>query len=199
MLGAYITGFQTHFASIMFACLVAIAVASAYCLIGACWLIMKCSGVLQIKAIQWAKYHLFNATIGLVSVSIATPMISERIYEKWLSFPMILALAPIPIATLILVIALHLLLKHMPFDQDRYYWLPFLITTLIYIFCFLGLGYSFFPYIIPEKMTILAAASSKESLAIIFIGTVIVMPILLAYTALIYYIFHGKTSELTYD
>jgi cytochrome d ubiquinol oxidase subunit II len=199
MLGAYITGFQTHLSGIMFSCLVAIAVASAYCLIGACWLIMKCSGKLQKKAIQWAKYHLFNAIIGLVTVSIATPMISERIFEKWLSFPVVLALAPIPIATLILVIALHLLLKHMPFHKDRYHWLPFVITAIIYVFCFLGLGYSFFPYIIPEKMTILAAASSKESLGIILIGTIIVMPILLAYTALIYYVFHGKTAELTYD
>lgn len=199
MLGSYIIGFQTQVSGIMFSCLVAIAVASAYCLIGACWLIMKCSGKLQQKAIQWAKYHLLNASIGLISVSIATPMMSDRIFDKWLSFPIILALAPIPIATLMLIIALSMLLKHMPFPQDRYNWLPFIITSIIYVFCFLGLGYSFFPYIIPEKMTIIAAASSKESLGIILIGAAIVLPILLMYTVLIYYVFHGKTSELTYD
>lgn len=199
MLGAYIIGFKTTLSGIMFSCLVAIAVASAYCLIGACWLIMKCSGTLQRKAIKWAQYHLLNAVIGLIAVSVATPLISERIFAKWFSFPVILALAPIPIATIILIIAMHLLLHHMPFHQDRYCWMPFVLTTMIYIFCFLGLGYSFFPYIIPEKMTILEAASSKESLSIILIGAMIVLPILLAYTALIYYIFHGKTSELTYD
>ena len=45
MLGAYIVGFQSGWASTLFSILIALSVASAYCLIGACWLIIKCRRV----------------------------------------------------------------------------------------------------------------------------------------------------------
>lgn len=199
MLGAYITAFSHSWAAFMFSCLIAIAVASAYCLIGACWLIMKCEGSLQVKAVQWAKYHLLNSVVGLISVSLVTPIISERIYEKWFTLPAFIALLPIPIATGILVITLYMLLKHMPFEQDKYCWVPFVLTTLMYLFSFVGLAYSFFPYIVPEQMKIVEAAASPEALKVMLVGAVIVLPVLLMYTAMSYYVFHGKASALSYD
>ncbi|MFT6071584.1 MAG: cytochrome d ubiquinol oxidase subunit II [Alphaproteobacteria bacterium] len=199
MLGSYVSGFDYSWSGILFSCLIAVAVSSAYCLIGACWLIMKTEGTLQVKAVKWAKYHLINSIVGLVAVSASTPLISPRIFDKWFSFPEIFALAPIPIVTLILIVMLFMLLRHMPFPKDRYCWLPFILTVGIYIFSFIGLAYSFFPYIVPEKMTIVEAASSPEALFIMLIGALIVLPILLAYTALSYYIFHGKAVELRYD
>lgn len=199
MLGAYIVGFEQSLAGIMFSCLIAVSVASAYCLIGACWLIMKCEGSLQEKAVKWAKYHLINSMIGLIAVSVATPLISERIYSKWFSFPEIIFLAPIPLLTGILIIGLYMVLRKMPMLHDRYCWAPFVITINIYILSFIGLAYSFFPYIVPEQMTIVQAASSPESLIIMLVGALIVLPILIAYTVLAYYIFHGKATELKYD
>lgn len=199
MLGAYIIGFDKSWAGLMFSALIAVAVASAYCLIGACWLIMKCEGSLQLKAVIWAKYHLANSVVGLIAVSIVTPLISPRIFEKWFSFPEVLALAPIPLVTGILVITLYRLLKHMPFPKDRYCWLPFVLTVCIYILSFVGLAYSFFPYIVPEQMTIVEAATAPASLMIMLVGVLIVLPVLFAYTILAYYIFHGKTTELRYD
>lgn len=199
MLGAYIIGFEQSWAGIMFSCLIAVALASAYCLIGACWLIMKCEGSLQKKAVGWAKYHLINSVVGLIAVSAVTPLISERIFYKWFSFPEILFLAPIPLCAGFLILGLYMLLRHMPFPKDQYFWLPFIITVWIYILSFAGLGYSFFPYIVPEQMTILEAAAAPESLFIMLIGALIVLPVLLAYTALAYYVFHGKATELSYD
>lgn len=199
MLGSYIIGFDQSIEAILFSCLIAVSVASAYCLIGACWLIMKCEGGLQKKAVNWAKIHLFSSVIGLIAVSVSTPLISERIFEKWFSFPTFLALAPIPIITGILIVTLFMLLRHMPFPKDRYCWLPFIITIIIYIFSFIGLAYSFSPYIVPEQMTIIEAAAAPDSLFIMLIGALIVLPILIGYTALAYYIFNGKATELRYD
>lgn len=199
MLGSYVTGFNNSLSAIMFSCLIAIAVASAYCLIGACWLIMKCEGSLQIKAISWAKYHLVNSVVGLVAVSVTTLMISDRIFEKYFSMPTLLFAAPIPITTGMLIISLYILLINMPLKRDHYCWLPFVLTIGIYIFSFIGLAYSFFPYIVPEKMTIVESAAAPESLMIILIGAIIVLPILIGYTILIYYIFRGKAGELSYD
>ena len=199
MLGSYIIAFDNSLAGIMFSCLIAVSVACAYCLVGACWLIMKTDGALQIKAISWAKYHLINSVIGLIAISIATPLISERIFDKWFSLPEILFLSPIPIITAAFIVWLYILLSRMPFHKDKYCYLPFVITIIIYVLSFIGLAYSFFPYIVPEEMTIAEASAANESLMIMFIGAVIVIPILISYTILAYYVFRGKATELRYD
>lgn len=199
MLGSYIIGFDQNWSSIMFSCLVAVALSSAYCLIGACWLIIKCEGSLQIKAISWARYHLISSVIGLITISIVTPLVSERILKKWFSMPEILYLSPIPLIIIFLVIGLFRLLNKLPLNDDKKNWLPFLITVSMYILSFVGLAYSFYPYIVPNKMTILEAASATASLKIILIGIVIIFPMLIGYTILSYYIFSGKATELKYD
>lgn len=199
MLGSYITGFDSSISGIMFSCLIAILLASAYCLVGACWLIMKCEGALQQKAIKWAKVHLVTSVIGLVIISLATPLISERIYDKWFNFPALLWLSPIPLVTGILIAWLYSLLQRMPLDEDRLNWLPLVITIGIYVLSFCGLAYSFFPYIVPEQMTIIEAAAAPDALTIMLVGALIVLPILIGYTALSYYIFRGKASDLRYD
>ena len=61
------------------------------------------------------------------------------------------------------------------------------------------MAYSFYPYVVPEQMTIFEAASAPESLWIILVGVMIVLPMILAYTVLSYTIFRGKASDLRYD
>lgn len=199
MLGSYIVGFDHSWSSLMFSCLTSVCVASAYCLIGACWLIMKCEGNLQKKAVSWARFHLINSIVGLIAVSAVTPLVSPRIFQKWFVFPDFFMLAPIPILTSILIMSLYILLKRMPYADDRYCWVPLVITMGIFMLSFIGLAYSFFPYIVPNKMTIIEAASAPESLKIMLIGAGVVIPVLLGYTALVYYIFHGKATALRYD
>jgi len=60
---------------------------------------MKTEGTLQEKSVKWAKYHLINYVAGLVVISAVTPLMSERIFAKWFSFPEALFLTPIPILT----------------------------------------------------------------------------------------------------
>lgn len=199
MLGDYIMGFKSGFGQTMFAILVAAVVAVAYGLIGACWLIYKTQDELQIKAVQWAKIMLGLTLIGIAAISIATPLTSERIFYKWFALPDIIFLAPIPLTTGALALLMFMLLKHMPLAQDRYAYAPFMIAILIATLCFFGLAFSFYPYIVPEKLTIVDAASAPESLMIILVGTLFILPILIGYTALAYYIFRGKARELRYD
>ena len=82
-------------------------------------------------------------------------------------------------------------------DEKRH--VPFLISTALFVLAFTGLAYSFYPYVVPEKMTIYEAASAPESLLIILAGTVFVLPAIAGYTALSYYIFRGKATDLSYD
>jgi len=69
----------------------------------------------------------------------------------------------------------------------------------LFALAFAGLAYSFYPYVVPDRMTIYEAASAPESLAIILAGTLVVMPVILAYTAIAYVVFRGKATDLRYD
>jgi cytochrome d ubiquinol oxidase subunit II len=199
MLGSYILGFQNSIGAFAFCGLTALCVVAGYCLIGGAWLIMKTEGDLQRKSVRWARMSLWITMLGIAVVSIATPLVSERIFEKWFSFPNIVLLAPIPLITAALVVALDVLLRQLPKPNDRWCWVPFVTTIGIFVLCFHGLVYSFFPYIVPDQLKIVDAASALESLKIILAGTVVVMPVLLGYTFLAYKIFHGKAVDLTYD
>lgn len=137
--------------------------------------------------------------LGLGAVSLATPLVSDRIWDKWFSVPEIFLLAPLPVMSVGLVGLLWLSLRHLPATDDRFAWFPFATTIALFILAFFGLAYSFYPYVVPEKLTIYEAASAPESLFIILIGTVVVLPMIGGYTALAYTIFRGKARHLTYD
>ena len=64
---------------------------------------------------------------------------------------------------------------------------------------YIGLGISLWPWLVPYKINIWQAAAAPESQSLLLIGTAIMLPLVLTYTAFCYYIFRGKTShETTY-
>jgi cytochrome d ubiquinol oxidase subunit II len=71
---------------------------------------------------------------------------------------------------------------------------PFLAALGIFILSFVGLGISFYPFIVPPSLTIREAAAPDASLAFILVGTVILVPAILAYTAFAYWVFRGKVD-----
>jgi len=198
MLGSYIMGLQHSISVFLFACVTALCLVCGYCLIGACWLILKSEGELQQKAIGWAKYALVGSTGGIMLVSIATPFISERIFKRWFHLPEMLLLFPIPAITGALILFLWFLLNKMPRPNDNYAWLPFATTVGIFCLCFQGLAYSFYPYILPDSLTIWKAASDNAALGIILAGVVVVLPCIIGYNIFAYRIFKGKISSTSY-
>jgi cytochrome d ubiquinol oxidase subunit II len=76
---------------------------------------------------------------------------------------------------------------------------PLIATAGISMLSFMGFADSFFPYVIPNQMTIVEAASTSSSLMIMLVGELIVLPILIGYTVLAYVIFHGKAKILSYS
>jgi cytochrome bd ubiquinol oxidase subunit II len=172
--------------------------AMSYCFIGGTWLILKTENELQKKAIKFTKIFLWFATLGMVLISVATPISSPRIFEKWFTLPYFFFLVPIPIIAGALIMFLNRFLKTLPRENDSMCWLPLLMAILIFILGFIGIAYSFYPYIIPGQMTIWSAASSPQALKVILIGTLIVLPTILIYTVFVHKIFWGKTKELTY-
>lgn len=198
MLGLYIMGLEWSTASVAFGLLCAICLTLAYAFIGAAWMILKTEGDLQRRAVRWCQRGLAGFVAGLLAVSVATPLVSGRVAEKWFAFPEIIALAPLPLTCAALIVLLFLALRALPTADDSWSWFPFVAAIALYTFSFFGLAYSFYPYVVPEKLTLYEAASAPESLFIILIGALIVLPVIIAYSALAYTVFRGKARELTY-
>lgn len=197
MLGLYVMGLDNGFMAHGFGVISAIGVAAAYALIGSGWLIMKTEGDLQKRAVTHARNALAFSAIGVGAVSVVTPMVNPEIFTRWFSFPGIIALWPIPVVTVGLGIALEFFLRKAPYPQDRLCWVPFVTTTAIFLLCFNGLLYSFYPNIAPN-LTIWDAASDTEALVVILIGAGLVVPFILLYTIFSYRVFWGKVGELRY-
>ena len=198
MLGLYIVGFERTAPNVAFAVLTAVCLAAGYAFIGASWLIMKAEGELQRRAVAWAKGTLLLSGLGMAVVSVVTPLVSGRIWEKWFSLPNLVLLAPIPVVTAGLFAVLFMALRHLPTRTDRFCWLPFVGAIGIFLLGFHGLAYSFFPYVVPDRLTIWQAAAAPESLMIMFVGAMVVLPIIVAYSAFAYRVFWGKATDLSY-
>jgi cytochrome d ubiquinol oxidase subunit II len=199
MLGMYIMGLHWGWAEVAFAALTAVALTVAYSFIGAAWVIFKTDGDLQRKAVKWAQGGIWGVVIGMGAVSAATPLVSERIFDKWFRFPEIVTLAPLPLMAGALVALLWIALRRLPTPGDHFAWFPFAAATALMVLGFSGMAYSFYPFIVPEKLTILEAAAATESLSIILVGVMVVLPVILCYTVLAYTIFRGKATALRYD
>ena len=199
MLGLYVMGLEQKPQTYLFAALTAIFLTVGYAFIGATWLIHKTGDGLQLKAVQWARRSLWAVIAGIGAISLATPLVSARIFEKWFTFPEVLWLMPLPLGAGALVLVVWRLLQRMPMAGDRLDWLPFAISSGLFATAYLGLAYSFYPYVVPDRLTIYEAAAAPESLMIILVGACFVVPTIIAYSILAYVIFRGKATELRYD
>ena len=202
MLGSLITGFDASLWTMVFNTLIGFALIAAYCLIGAGWLIMKTVGDLQLQAVRWAQRSLLFVVLGVAAISIATPLVSARIFEKWFSFPNIVLLLPIPAATAVLFAVIYRSLTRLPtrlaLGNEYGAWVPFGATVGVFMLAFYGLAYSLFPWLVIDKITIWQAASSPEALKVILIGASVVLPVIVGYTVFAYRVFWGKSVALKY-
>ncbi len=199
MLGLYIMGLEWTWAHVGFAVVTAAFLTVGYSFIGATWLIGKTDGLLQVEAIEWAKGGIWGLVLGIAAVSAATPLVSARIFDKWFAWPEALWLSVLPLASAGIVVWLHRVLRGLPGFGDRGAWIPFRLAMVLWVLAFLGMAYSFYPFVVPDQLTIYEAASAPESLWIILVGTMVVLPTILAYTAVAYAVFRGKATALKYD
>ncbi len=203
MLGRVITGFSDDPWGYAFALLISVCLAAGYALLGATWLVIKTSDKLQLKAVAWGRRAVVLVALGVVAVSVATPFVSERVFEKWFTIENMMVLWPIPAMTALLFFIVYRTLGRLRIrlaDNDNYgEWVPFAATVGIFLLAFHGLAYSLFPYLVLDQLTIWDAASAPESLMVIFIGTLIVLPVIIGYSIFAYRVFGGKATTLEYE
>lgn len=200
MLGSYITGLSGSMTNTIFSILIALCLPALYCVLGSTWLMIKTEGDLFAKAVNWARKSVLPMAAGLFLVSIATPLASQVIADRWFQLPNFIGLMPIPVSSGIALILLATLLRR---DVDRLRetnpWYLFLCPVVICLMAALGLAYSIFPDIIIGQMTIWEAASDTSALQFTLYGVIVALPCIIMYTIFIYKVFAGKATELSYD
>ena len=175
-----------------FTLLTGASVVIGYALLGATWLIMKTEGAMQTHCRRLAAW-LGGATIAsIAAVSAATPFLQYAYYERWLAMPNVLFTAQVP-----LLVTLGSVLFFLSLKAKKEVW-PFLLTLGLFLLNFVGLGVSMFPYIVPRAVTIWDAAAPEKSQVFMLAGAVVLVPIILAYTAYSYWVFRGKVGEEGY-
>jgi cytochrome d ubiquinol oxidase subunit II len=191
MLGRYLTAFQPGWGYALYSLLVGAALCGGYVLLGATWLILRTEGGLQRKAIAWSRWGLLWVALGVALVSLATPLASEIVRDKWFDFPKTLGLMLLPLATLAAWLWTWFTLR----KSD---WKPFAGAVAIYVLAFAGLAYSVFPYVVVGWLTIWQAAAHPSALKVVLAGVLVVLPFLVGYTVFAYRVFRGKAKAGLY-
>ena len=171
-----------------FSLLTGVSLVIAYGLLGATWLIMKAEGNLQRHAVKLAWKLGAGTLMAVVAVSLATPFLEGEYFDRWLGFPNILWVAPVP---MLVAAAALWFVRSLKAGHER---APFLLTLFVFLLCFIGLGISIFPYIVPGAITVWDAATDRSSQIFMLVGTAVLVPIILAYTAWAYWVFRGKVN-----
>jgi len=171
-----------------FSVLTGAALVIGYALLGATWLVMKVDGALQDRAYGIARIA-GAAIVGMIGVvSLATPFLNPAYLDRWFAWPTAAFSVIVPALVLGCAWALHRGLQQRRDAQ------PFLAALGLFVLCYAGIGISFYPYIVPPSITIWQAAAPDESLEFLLIGTAVLIPIILAYTAYAYWVFRGKVD-----
>ena len=161
----------------------------AYALLGATWLVMKSEGALQQRMRELTRKVLLALMAVIAAVSVWTPLGWRYVAERWFTLPNFFWFVPVPI----LVLALSLWIWRLsarPASHAR----PFILTLGLIFLGFSGLGISVWPNIIPPHISLWDAAAPPSSQVFMLPGALLIIPVILMYTAWSYYVFRGKVS-----
>jgi len=169
-----------------FSLVTGVALLVGYALLGATWLVLKTRAGLQQQAYRCA-WITGLGTLALVGVvSLWTPLMNPQFMARWFAWPAILYTAPVP---LLVALSAGVLFKGLAQRREA---APFMAAMALFVLSYIGIGISFYPYIVPPSVTIWSAAAPASSLRFLLVGAGILMPLILAYTAWSYWVFRGK-------
>jgi cytochrome d ubiquinol oxidase subunit II len=170
-----------------FSCLCGVGLCLGYMMLGAGWLIAKCEGrIREVAYRQMTKLTL--GVMGFLVLAFAFALTQQfRIMDRWIQRPYLWIFPVVgAIAAVVLIFG----------ERRRADLVPILATAVIFMAAFGTLAASFWPYMIPFAVTIQDAAAPPESLNFMFWGAgLIVIPLILTYTATVYRVFRGKIVE----
>jgi cytochrome bd ubiquinol oxidase subunit II len=198
ILGAYLQGIpnaskifsgDSFFWVTPFSLLTGLGLMSTYALLGATWLVIKTEGDLQrrLHTLIWPLTVVL--LVFMVAVSVWTPLSDAEIAARWFRTPLFYRLLPIPFLVAIASIGMFTAVER------RHDIAPFLLALSLVLLGYIGLLVSIWPYAIPNTLTIWDAAAPRTSQLFTLAGAAIIIPIILTYTAIGYWVFRGKAAH----
>jgi cytochrome d ubiquinol oxidase subunit II len=124
------------------------------------------------------------ALIG--AVSLATVFVRPEDMARWFGWPTVVFSAIVPA---LMLAAAWALWRGLSDGRDGQ---PFLATLALFVLSHAGLEIGFFPHIVPPALTIHEAAAPYASLLFLLVGTLVLIPMILAHTGYAYRVFRGK-------
>ncbi len=161
---------------------------AGYALLGASWLMMKTEGGIAERARYHAEVALIVTLCFIAAVSLWTPLAFERIADRWFHEGRLAYLWPVPFLTAAVAFIAWAGIRKRSGAQ------AFLSAMALFLLCFLGLAISTFPHLVPPSVTIWQAAAVPQSQIFSLIGALLFLPLVLAYTAFVYWTFRGKVA-----
>ncbi|MBL8321915.1 MAG: cytochrome d ubiquinol oxidase subunit II [Acinetobacter sp.] len=195
ILGAYIQGIKTANGVYTgggldwlspFTVFVGIGVVVLYAALGCGWLIFKTDHALQDRMYQLMPKMIIALFIIFGCVSIYTPMAHPEIAARWFSQPQLMYFSPVPVLVLLFT---YLALRAC---RQRKELSPFVYTLALVFLAYTGFIISLWPYVIPPSVTIWQAAAPQSSQLFALIGALLLIPVILIYTGLSYWVFRDK-------
>ncbi|SDK94561.1 cytochrome bd-I ubiquinol oxidase subunit 2 apoprotein [Modicisalibacter muralis] len=193
VVGAYIQGFETQDKTFVggpfdwltpFSVATGLGMMAGFALLGITWIIMKTEGHVQAWAFGLVPRLLAVVLAVFAVVSLWTPTVDPGVWERWFSNIQVIWVLPA-----LAMLSAALLFWSARAGRSR---LPFFATMSMFLFTYLGLLVSRWPYVVPPDYTLWEAASAPSSQLFLLIGTLFVIPIILGYTGWAYWVFRGK-------
>lgn len=164
---------------------------AAYCLLGASWLIMREQGELRVRSVFWGRRCVRWAAAGAVGVSVVLALGNPAVFMKWGGAVSGTTVAALWFGMLAAFISIEICLQRMINRSYRNTALPFALTLLVFVMTLGGLGYSFFPYLVLDELTIWDAAAAPGSLEWMLAAVVVALPVALIFNIWVYWRMFG--------
>lgn len=171
-----------------FSIFVGLSVIAGYALLGATWLILRTTGPVQAMGRRLAPMLLFAVMAAMAVISLWTPLAIDRVAERWFSTPNIFLLWPVPLAAVLLA---YIVWRAIEQGREA---VPFFGTILLFLLGYAGLVISNVPYLVPPHLTFWDTAAAPASQIFFLMGTIFLLPLVLGYTAFVYWVFRGKVA-----
>jgi cytochrome bd ubiquinol oxidase subunit II len=166
-----------------------LALVVTYALLGCCWLIAKTEGDLQRRfyRIVWPLTLLQLGTIAVVSIW--TPLQDAGIASRWFDTPWFYRFLPVPVLVIACAWLMHQSIR------SRHETRPFMMALAFVLLGYSGLVASISPHAIFPGVSLWELAAPHSSQKFTLIGAAVILPVIIAYTTLGYWVFRGKVRH----
>jgi cytochrome d ubiquinol oxidase subunit II len=172
-----------------FSALIAAGGAAGFVLLGTTYFAMKTEGELRNRSIKAATIAAWALMCGLALILL---WMSLQYREGRYSLLSLRQGHYIYLTMPIFLFEFAMLLRSLKKDEGD---TPFQWSVLLFLTLVVGLAAALYPSAVPPSLSIFDAAASARSLLFLFVVTVVLLPVMLAYNVWQYIVFRGKVAE----